>query len=202
MSADAKRVGREEQFAFLGTVLTAGWIRDFSLAIDGGANVGKWARRMGESFASVIAFEAAPEIFAELAEATRDMPNITCRHAALMDRATTVSIVKPEGRKAKRSLYVQPDESGGVHAVTIDSLGLGSCGFIKLDIEGAEYLALRGARKTIMRHRPVLMIEISQYGNRFGNSLAITERFIGRLGYLPVAYCQPDRVYVPSERLP
>src|SRR5260370_16919171 len=33
--------------------------------------------------------------------------------------------------------------------------------FMKIDIEGCEPEALRGARQTIMRHRPVIWIEIN-----------------------------------------
>ena len=33
--------------------------------------------------------------------------------------------------------------------------------FMKIDIEGCETEALRGARETIMRHRPVIWIEIN-----------------------------------------
>lgn len=43
--------------------------------------------------------------------------------------------------------------------VTIDSLELGRCDFIKLDVEGAEDSALDGARDTIARLKPVIYAE-------------------------------------------
>jgi FkbM family methyltransferase len=46
-----------------------------------------------------------------------------------------------------------------VPLVTIDSLDLRDCQFIKLDIEGMETEALRGATATIGRFRPILYVE-------------------------------------------
>lgn len=43
--------------------------------------------------------------------------------------------------------------------VTIDSLNLDRCDFIKIDVEGHEPEVIRGAWETISKHRPVLSIE-------------------------------------------
>lgn len=51
---------------------------------------------------------------------------------------------------------------GTIPAVQIDSLLLDACHFIKLDCEGMEPLALHGARETIMKHRPTLLIEVNE----------------------------------------
>ena len=58
---------------------------------------------------------------------------------------------------------VEEDEDGNILAVTIDelvdSLGLPRLDWIKMDIEGAEVEALKGAMKTLSRYRPTLWIE-------------------------------------------
>jgi FkbM family methyltransferase len=46
-----------------------------------------------------------------------------------------------------------------VSAVTIDSLDLDGCDFMKLDLEGAEPLALSGAIETIKKFHPVILFE-------------------------------------------
>lgn len=43
--------------------------------------------------------------------------------------------------------------------LSIDSLGLHACHLIKADVEGMEAAVLRGARRTIGQHRPVLYLE-------------------------------------------
>jgi FkbM family methyltransferase len=46
-----------------------------------------------------------------------------------------------------------------VALITIDSMNLSDCQFIKIDIEGMETEALRGAAVTIARFRPILYVE-------------------------------------------
>ena len=38
-------------------------------------------------------------------------------------------------------------------------------GFIKIDVEGAELLVLEGARQTLMRHRPLMLVEVNSMRN-------------------------------------
>lgn len=199
MSGTEKRTRREDSFRFLCTVLTNGWIKDYSLAIDGGANVGIWAKRMANQFKRVIAFEPAPEVFAELKENTFFIPRIECHQLALLDGDAAVDIVKPDG-KSLRSLYVQAVPHGNVRAIPIDSLALESCGFIKLDLEGAEMPALLGATETIAKFRPTLMIEVDRYGDRFGWPRDAVERQMRQWRYVMAGECRPDQVFIPKER--
>ena len=46
-----------------------------------------------------------------------------------------------------------------VDMVSIDSLKLPKVDFIKIDIEGMEMEALAGARKTLNKHKPMLLVE-------------------------------------------
>ncbi len=59
--------------------------------------------------------------------------------------------------------------------VTIDSFlpQIRDLGFVKLDIEGAEYFALQGMRKTLEIHRPVVLIEVCKF---FLKGFGITEQ--------------------------
>ncbi len=51
--------------------------------------------------------------------------------------------------------------SGGesVECLTIDSLNLDACDYIKIDVEGAEHLVIEGAKVTIEKFKPVIMFE-------------------------------------------
>jgi FkbM family methyltransferase len=54
--------------------------------------------------------------------------------------------------------------SGGerVQMVTLDSLGLSSASFIKIDVQGSELEVLRGAHQTIFSGRPYIFIQIEE----------------------------------------
>jgi hypothetical protein len=64
----------------------------------------------------------------------------------------------------------QSDNVGASHAIdgndvkciTIDSLKLQSCDFIKMDCEGMELKALQGAEGTIYKFKPTMLLEINK----------------------------------------
>jgi hypothetical protein len=59
--------------------------------------------------------------------------------------------------------------------VTIDSLNLPSCQFIKIDVEGMERDVIEGAMSTIQKFRPRLYVE----NDRAGKSRALINRLLG-----------------------
>jgi len=56
---------------------------------------------------------------------------------------------------------LQYGEEEIVRVVPLDSLGLEHVNFVKIDVEGSLDMVLRGASRTIARHRPVLAVEHS-----------------------------------------
>lgn len=62
--------------------------------------------------------------------------------------------------------------------------GIGKISFIKLDIEGAEYFALQGARKMLARDHPIIQCEINPFFLK-GFNIDLTEflGFMTGLGY-------------------
>jgi len=112
------------------------------LALDGGANVGAYTRIMAQHFDRVIAFEPAPDTFACL--------------VALSDRREQVGL---KGRFGHRSLSRRVSGPGAIQSLPIDDLELPALAFLKLDLEGYEVRALRGALATLKRCRPYVLFE-------------------------------------------
>lgn len=71
---------------------------------------------------------------------------------------------------------------------TVDGLcnhmGLGRVDFIKADVEGAEAAVLSGARRTLLRHRPALLLEIEdRHLEKYDTKCCLRDR---RLPQLPL----------------
>lgn len=139
------------------------------IAIDVGANRGVWTRQMALLCPEVHAFEPNPKIFAIL-DAARPANSVTYP-LALSDRDGGSSLYVPRsarGYSNQRATLV-PDQQPGVETgivdvetVRLDDLDLPPCGFIKIDVEGHEAAVLAGARATLLRDRPTLLIEIEE----------------------------------------
>ena len=67
-------------------------------------------------------------------------------------------------------------EGESVKMITIDSLNLDACHYIKIDVEGAEPLVLLGAIETIRKYKPVIFFEHTDkfVNNEMKASLGIT----------------------------
>jgi|GEM_PF-618734 len=154
--------------AFVERMLTPG-----DCAIDLGANLGYFtmimAQRVG-AHGHVYAFEPVPRN-AELLERSRAENNfedrITVMRAAAAESAGTVQMVVPLHTINWGGPYIdQHEELPPEHEhLTVPAVRLDDVverhpvRFIKMDIEGAELLALRGAERLLRRDRPVVMCE-------------------------------------------
>lgn len=185
------------EVALLDQVFALGLIKNYSLALDGGANVGDWTARLLDMFDLVWAIDASQECVDILDSRFPLGASVTITHAALLDEGGRVRVISPNKKRASQKRYVELDDKGDTLAITIDSLGLPECGLIKLDLEGAEGLALIGARQTIAKYRPVLIVELfREQSRRFGHTEAAVMEIIKGLGYRQAIASGPNRVFV------
>lgn len=72
-----------------------------------------------------------------------------------------------------------------VMSMTVDSLTIEKpLSLIKVDIQGADLFALRGAVKTIERHRPAIVFELEEeFQGKFGTSRKDYFDFVEQIGY-------------------
>lgn len=132
-------------------------------AVDVGAWYGPWTRRLAQRATSVVTVEPMPHLAALL---RRTMPdNVRVVSAAASDHAGTATIwTSAEGRGVRgiSSLVRRDGHTQGIEVplVTLDSLELTDVTFVKMDVDGHEVSALRGARTTLLRERPALLVEV------------------------------------------
>lgn len=185
----------------LDQVFSAGYVKDYSLAVDGGANVGDWTAKMLERFDRVYTIDASAECVTMLGKRFLGDNRVEVTHAALMSEIGRVRVISPNKKPMCQKRYVERDKEGDTRSITIDSLYLMSCGLIKLDLEGAEGQALLGAKRTVSRFRPVLVIEFyKDYFSRFGQTANdLLRLIIGEWGYKIMISNGSDRVFVNAD---
>lgn len=146
--------------------LLSKYIKPDSIVIDGGANAGYFSLGLAKYAARVHSFEPQRHLFYSLCGniVLNNQFNIVAHHAALSDKEGKIiaPVLDPKIPQAYGSYsLISPSPQGErieVPTVTIDSLDL-PVSVIKLDIEGMEPEALRGAKRTIQQHRPVIFAE-------------------------------------------
>jgi len=172
------------------------FVTDYSVAIDGGAHVGSWSRVMSKYFSMVYSFEPATDTFDCLKRNVFTNMNVVPIHKALGNRQSAVSIKDDKTRAGNTGArYVK--EGGHIEMTTIDNLELEDLGFLKLDVEGAEILALEGGKNTILKHNPVIYIESKKgMAERFGRNQNDAMDWIRDNGGKEVATFGNDHVFI------
>ena len=126
--------------------------------VQAGAAMGIWAKRLAQEFRAVYTFEPHPQNFRAAVLNLLDEENVVIQQAALSDNHAMVSIDFPEHPENHGGFRIVGH--GDVPSIRIDDLSFtGSVDLLYLDIEGAEFMALRGAVETIRVHKPVIVIE-------------------------------------------
>jgi len=197
--ADYQRPQREKAFEY---------VTDWRLAIDLGANVGIFARHFASRFDEVWAIEP---LTANIECLKRNIPeNVKIKKFAIGDA------------EREATIYLTPKSLGGafvfdhdgvdhpplksiddtlmehVQMRTIDSFELEHLGLFKLDIQGSEVIAIKGAEKTLRRCRPVVLIEEKPVGGPGGTTdhIAAATALLVELGMTPKERVGADRIYI------
>jgi FkbM family methyltransferase len=174
------------------------YVTSWDYAIDGGAHVGSWSIRMSQQFKHVLSFEPALDTFECLCKNTELIPNIEQFNEALGDRPGSVTSMDDKTRPGNTgSRFVKINPEGETPMDKIDNLQLPSLGFLKLDLEGAEYMALKGAEATICEHKPVILVEVKKgMSERFNSAANAPLDFLKELGAREVDRIKSDHIYM------
>jgi FkbM family methyltransferase len=161
-------------------------------AVDVGAWYGPWTRGLRRLADRVVAVEPAADLARLVAAA---YPDVQVVRAAASDHVGTATLYLPDGGPGVGTSSVEPGEGRPVEVprVSLDSLGLTGVRFVKLDVEGHELPALRGAEGTIRRDTPLLLVEVEERIQPIEPILAL----LAGWGYRP--YVMPGRRWLPLD---
>lgn len=129
------------------------WVKAWRTAVDVGAHCGLWSMHLVKRFAQVHAFEPVAE------------------HRACFERNVgagalmyACALGETEGRVRIQTSAQSSGDSwvggeGDIPLRRLDEYDLPTVDFVKLDCEGYELFALRGAEETLKRCRPCVIVE-------------------------------------------
>lgn len=159
----------EPEFLWIKSILT-----NDAVFMDVGANVGAYLFTLENHLKpeNIFAFEPNPQLFKRL---QRLFQRVNLSSVALSDISTIaefkIPVINGEKVHTRGTLQTSIKEKNEektilqkVEVKPLDDLDLKfqKLDFIKIDVEGNEMQTLRGAKKTIQKYRPILMVEMEQ----------------------------------------
>jgi FkbM family methyltransferase len=162
LMAQEARAG-EPELALLGKLIPRG-----GTAIDIGANRGIFAFALAQSADRVVAFEPNPDYAAFAGWMLRGraevhalaLSNAAGRDTFFVPVADDGMVLHLAGSLKRTHTQFRTMQSYDVDIRTLDDFEFRDVRFIKADVEGSEREVLDGARATIARDRPVILLEL------------------------------------------
>jgi len=172
--------------------------------LDLGSNVGVFslsaAKRVGEN-GQVISVEPSKDTYSLINQSSAAFNNWKCYNAAVSDECGHGYLNTSEGPEfyklqAQNSNNQQTEP---VEIFTIDSIaeitGLHHFDIIKMDLEGHEIPALKGAKKVIEQGNPIIIYEVKEIKNVNYDLIKTFKTY----GYDSYYYCLPKNSLIPYE---
>jgi FkbM family methyltransferase len=161
--------------------------------IDVGANIGYFtmraARQLGVN-GHVHAFEPMRRAYDRLVRhvTLNHLDNVTTHRLIVTDRSRGPQTVTFRNSWKMFGAAPEPQAPEQIETVSLDDyaprLGLSRLDVMKIDVDGYEYKVLQGARETLRRFGPALVLEIGGYTmNAVGDSVADLVGLLEGLGY-------------------
>jgi len=143
------------------TELIDKYVTSGSIVVDVGANIGYHTVFASKRAKKVVAFEPEPNNYALLKKniEANSCENVTAVNSGLSEAAGTANLHLCESNTGSHSM-VSDGKAVPISLTTLDDYLHGErVDFIKMDIEGAEGLALKGMLKTLEKWRPIVVSE-------------------------------------------
>ena len=104
------------------------------------------------SYKKIVAVEPDKKTFRKLTANTEHLKNISLINACVSNKCGTINFAMSAGRNSSISKDGTPTE-----CISVDSLNLEPT-YIKMDVEGEEVAAISGAKNTILKSKPKMLI--------------------------------------------
>jgi FkbM family methyltransferase len=133
-------------------------VKKFDLVVTAGAACGMYTRFYAKKFKTVIACEPEPLNFHCMVN-NNQYDNVIKLNVALGEDTKFVSILRGIDNNVGTHKVTKNNLVDHTLMISIDSMKLEKCDLIQLDVEGYEKDAVMGALETIIKFRPVIVLE-------------------------------------------
>ena len=138
-------------------------------AVDVGGHCGFWSFYLGVNFKKVYAFEPV-EIFRECFKKNIPHENVELLPVALGNENSFVSMNVELENTGATHVSSKIDDSNKVELKKLDDYELTDVDFIKIDVEGYENQVVLGAKETLLRNKPIIIVEQKGFSDRFNET--------------------------------
>lgn len=137
------------------------YLSSFRNCIQAGGAMGQWPVEFSQYFEQVFTFEPHPGNFEYLEKNIEGINNITAYPWGLSNKTERISMHLDDCESGNSgAYYIKPGGSiKAIMSVEIDRFKFDNIDLIQLDVEGYEAEALEGAKNTILKYKPVIVIE-------------------------------------------
>lgn len=146
------------------------FVKQKRTAIDVGAHIGIFSRRMSKDFAQVHCFEPQPVLNDCWDLNCAGLSNLKLHKHCLSNKSGTAQMKCYEANSGASTLHFDPNKKFmnrkhrqfiiDVDLQTLDSYNFTDVDFIKIDAEYHELQVLQGAANTINKYKPVIYVEL------------------------------------------
>lgn len=187
-------------------------VRQWRTVVDIGAHIGISIHCWAPRFQRVVAFEPMVDHYDCLKENVKKFSNVEIHNCGLSDETKTMRAAYRTGKNSGSFQFVTDDWQPNpkkiqpqiyqIPSKRLDAFELEEVDLIKIDVEGWELEVLKGAKQTILKNQPTLMIEFTG-GNSHKSmrSYNVNEYYalIEELGYRAVSSAGDDTIYIPND---
>jgi len=138
-------------------------------AIDIGGHCGFWSFYLGKNFKKVYAFEPV-EIFRECFKKNISDENVELLPIALGNENSFVSMNVLLEDTGRTHISSKKDQLNLVELKKLDDYEYNNIDFIKIDVEGFENQVVLGAKETLIRNKPIIIVEQKDFANGYNET--------------------------------
>lgn len=159
--------------------------------IDIGANVGLWSCDLVKSFRHVFAFEPVSD-FIDCYKMNVEGRNYTLNQVALGRYESFINMNIVQGNTGHSHIDPESIGVGKIPLKTLDSFEFSEVDLIKIDVEGFEEEILAGAEKTILKNKPILVVEQQKHEYKDAMKDLPSIKILEKWGYVVIEQFKKD----------